>query len=289
MMETNSKKQRLGRGLDSLLAADFDKKILLDTGEPVKKIPLSDIEPNVDQPRKNFDERALNELAASIKQYGVIQPMVVTPKGKKYEIIAGERRWRASKLAGLDTVPAIIRTAKESEKLELALIENVQRVDLSPLEQAVSIEGLHQQFSLSYSEIAKRLGKAETTVSNIVRLLQLPDDAAVALQEGRITEGHARAILALKNDLQLQHRLLELIEGQGWSVRQAEQFVTAQKQGVKPEALNTRIKPENADTKKLSKKLGYPVTLRRTAAGGRLEVHFKDEEDLTALYKKLGA
>lgn len=278
----------LGRGLDSLLATDFDQKVLLDSGEPVKQIPLDQIQPNSEQPRKDFDPKALDELAASIKQYGVIQPLVVTPNGKNYELIAGERRWRASKIAGQKTVPAIVRTTVENEKLELALIENVQRVDLSPIEQAISIERLHQQFSLSYGDIAKKLGKAETTLSNIVRLLQLPEDATKALQAGKISEGHARSILAFKHDVKLQHRLLELIVAQGWSVRQAEQFVTAQKQGLNNPAVNKRVASETAETRKLSKIIGHRVTIKHTAKGGRLELHFKDDQDLTKLISKLG-
>ena len=287
-MGSKKKSIGLGRGLDSLLATDFDQKVLLDSGEPVKQIPVVQIEPNSEQPRHEFDQKALDELAASIKQYGVIQPLVVTPKGKTYELIAGERRWRASQIAGLKTVPAIIRSTDENQKLEMALIENVQRVDLSPIEQAISIERLHQQFSLSYGQIAKRLGKAETTLSNIVRLLQLPDDATKALQQHKISEGHARAILALKNDPEQQHRLLELILAQGWSVRQAEQFVTAHKQGLTKTAASKRVTSETDETKKLSKKIGHRVTIKHTAKGGRLELHFSNDKDLKDLMSKLG-
>lgn len=277
----------LGRGLDSLLATDFDKKVLLDSGEPVKQVPLETIQPNPEQPRKHFDQKSLEELASSIKQYGIIQPLVLAPTGDSYLIIAGERRWRAAKIAGLKTVPAILRTPQESETLELALIENVQRVDLSPLEQAVSIEQLHQQFSLSYSEIAKRLGKAETTLSNIVRLLQLPEDAAIALRDQKISEGHARAILALKHDPDLQAELLSQIIEHSWSVRQAEQFVTAHKQGLQNKAVSKRVASENPDTKKLSKKLGYHVTIHHSAKGGRLELHFKNDDELQNLVSSL--
>ncbi len=287
-MASTKTTKSLGRGIESLLAQDFDQKILLDTGEPVRQIPVGDIVPNPEQPRRAFEDKALHELAASITQYGVIQPLIVTAKQKGYELVAGERRLRASKIAGLKTVPAIVRSPKENEKLELALIENVQRVDLSPIEEAVSIERLHQEFSVSYSEIAKRLSKAETTVSNIVRLLQLPDDATQALQEKKITEGHARAILALKHDEAVQHRLLELILGQAWSVRQAEQFVTAHKQGLSQPAVQKRVIAENKQTKQLSKNLGVRVTVKHTAKGGKLELHFKDDSELEDLYKKLG-
>src|SRR3989344_5480287 len=284
---SNKKLTGLGRGFDSLIPQNFDTAILTES-ERIQNLLTKDIEPNPDQPRKHFDQEALNELAESIREHGVLQPIIVSPKGKGYEIIAGERRWRASQIAGIKTIPSVIREKAVLQRLEIALIENVQRVDLSPLEQALSIESLHEQFNLSYQQIAQKLGKAAPTVNNIVRLLQLPDAARAALQSGHITEGHARAILALKGRPELQKRLLELIQGQAWSVRQAEQFVTAHKEGLKTmTAVRQRSVKETAETKKLGKKLGAKVTIHHTAKGGRLEVHFKNDEQLYSLYKKL--
>lgn len=281
-------KNRLGRGLESLLPANFDSSKLLSQDERIQNLFIGDIQPNSEQPRKHFDDQALNELASSIKQYGVLQPIIVLPKDKGYEIIAGERRWRASKLAGQKTIPAVVREKAQLERLEIALIENVQRVDLSPLEQAQSIEHLHQQFNISYSDIAQKLGKAAPTVNNIVRLLQLPEAAQKALQNNHITEGHARAILALKLKPELQRRLLELIQGQAWSVRQAEQFVTAHKEGMQPaRAVKQRVVTQTPETKKLSSMIDAKVTIHHTAKGGKLEIHFKDDQDLDRLYKKL--
>ncbi len=284
-----NKNTGLGRGFDALLSQDYNPTVLLDSGEKIHQITLKQITPNTEQPRRIFDQTALNELAASIKQYGVVQPIVVTPlDNNNYELIAGERRWRAAKLAGLKEVPALVRTTKDMEKLEVALIENVQRVDLSPIEQAISIARLHEQFNLSYSEVAKKLGKAETTISNIVRLLQLPPDAADALQNRKISEGHARSILALKQDPSLQAELLELIQKNDWSVRQAEQYVTAHKQGVQTkQALSKRVASQTTETKLLGKKLGVKVTVYHTAQGGRLELHFKNDQELQDLYKKI--
>ena len=223
----------LGRGFDALISNDFDKSILLTPADHIQKLKVSEIQASPYQPRRHFDEQALAELASSIKRYGVVQPLVVTPAANGiYTLIAGERRLRASGLAGLATVPAIIRTSAELEQLELALIENVQRVDLSPLEQAVSIERLHEQFSQSYELIATRLGKASSTINNTVRLLRLPADAQAALASGAISEGHARAILALKADAAHQAQLLALIIQHEWSVRQAERYVTSVKAGV---------------------------------------------------------
>lgn len=285
MSKTNN--PGLGRGLESLLPRGFDKSIL-STDERIQNLFINDITANPDQPRKQFDEQSLNELAESIKEHGVLQPIIVSPTKQGYEIIAGERRWRASGRAGRDTIPAVVREKAKLQRLEIALIENVQRVDLSPLEQALSIEYLHEQFNLSYHDIAHKLGKAAPTVNNIVRLLQLPDDARIALQNGKISEGHARAILALKNQPVLQSRLLELIQSQGWSVRQAEQFVTAQKEGLKTSsAVSQRAVKETLQTKTLGKKLGAKITIHHTAKGGKLEIHFKNDEDLARLYKKL--
>lgn len=283
------KQTGLGKGFDTLLPTDFDPTVLLDKDERVQKLAIGSLVPNVDQPRRQFDEEALRELATSIKRHGILQPLVVQPlEAGKYEIIAGERRFRAAQLNGLKTVPALVRSAKAQERLEIALIENVQRVDLSPLEQAISIARLYEQFNLSYAEVGQRLGKAETTVNNIVRLLQLPAEAQEALQTGRISEGHARAILALKGDPEHQKRLLELIEGQAWSVREAERYVTAVKQGATSQQKATeKVRTTTPATEKLSKVLQAPVNIRRMAHGGKLEISFKNDADLKRLLKIL--
>ncbi|HET8991734.1 MAG TPA: ParB/RepB/Spo0J family partition protein [Candidatus Saccharimonadales bacterium] len=284
-MSEPKRKQALGRGFDTLLPQSLDKHLVLDSNERIEKIPLDKIEANPHQPRKNFDETSLKELAESIKQHGIIQPLVVTPlKNGIYTIIAGERRYRAAGLAKLTTVPAIIRSSEALEQLEIALIENVQRVDLNPLEQAFSIERLHDQFSMSYDSIAQRLGKATSTVFNIVRLMNLPDDAKTALTEGKITEGHARAILALKDEPERQNYLLKAIISLGWNVRQAERFVISIKEGVKESAeASARTATETPATKRISEKLGTPVKIKRMAYGGRLEITFNSDEDLDRL------
>lgn len=278
-------KTGLGRGFEALLPTDFDKSILAAPGDRIEQLPLDSLQANPHQPRQHFDDTALAELAASIKRHGVVQPLVITPvKNGTYTLIAGERRWRAARLAGLKTVPAIIRTSEELEQLELALIENVQRVDLSPLEQAVSIERLHEQFSLAYETIAQRLGKATSTVHNTVRLLRLPEGARDALAAGHISEGHARAILALRGDAERQAYLLQTIIEHGWSVRQAERFVTSVKVGVREvKQAHARTQTETPATKALSRKLKTPVTIRRTARGGKLEIAFTTDQELARL------
>lgn len=289
MSKTNAARG-LGRGFDTLIPSDLDATALLNQSERIQNLLISKVIPNREQPRIQFDERALEELADSIKHYGVLQPIIVSPlEQDKYTIIAGERRWRAAAMAGLERIPCIVRTIAALEQLEVALIENVQRVDLAPLEQAISIERLHQQFNMTYVDIATRLSKAPTTINNIVRLLHLPPDARIALQQSKITEGHARAILALKAQVDLQARLLDLIISQGWSVRQAEQFVTAHKEGLKTSsAVHQRAVKETSQTKSLGKKLDTKVTIHHTARGGRLEIHFKNDEQLENLYKKIG-
>lgn len=285
-----TKKSGLGRGFDSLIPQNFDKTLVFEEQERIQQLSVSDLIPNPDQPRQYFDKEGIEQLSSSIKQYGVVQPLVVSPhKGGKYIIVAGERRWRASQLAGLQTVPAVVRTTKELERLEIAIVENVQRVDLSPLEQAVSIERLHQQFNMTYEAIAERLSKAPSTVNNIVRLLQLPEAARQALEQQKITEGHARAILALKDTPDQQAALLKNILEHNWTVREAERFVTAVKKGFTGKQETTkRMQTETPATKSLSQRISAPVHIRRTARGGRLEIAFKSDDELETILRQLG-
>lgn len=331
----------LGKGFESLIPTNFDLSLLVDSKDRIQKLFITSIQPNADQPRRHFDEAALQELAISIKQFGILQPLIVQPvksnlglleytdkakhldtdtgtdKAKhldtdtgtgtekpkhtdteadtdtdtqaQYQIIAGERRWRAAQIANLQQVPVIVRQPAELEELEIALIENVQRVDLSPLEQAVSIEKLHQQFNLTYQEIAERLGKAVTTLNNIVRLLRLPPAAHIALQNNEISEGHARAILSLKDQPTKQTELLNFIIKNGWSVRQAEQYVVAHKSGAQtPTEAKQRMATETPATKKLAEQLHAKVSLKHTARGGRLEIHFKTATELDQLLNRFG-
>jgi len=284
-----AKKSGLGRGFDALIPKSVDTAVLFDDQDRIQKLAVGDVVPNPHQPRQHFDEDALAQLAESIRNHGILQPLVVTPMGQgKHAIVAGERRWRAAQIAGLQKVPAIVRTTKELEQLEIAIVENVQRVDLSPLEQALSIERLHEQFNMPYESIAKRLGKASSTVSNIVRLLQLSPDAQQALREEKITEGHARAILSLKDMPDKQADLLASILRHGWSVRHAEQYVTSIKEGFKESAeTKKRMSTETPATKHLSQRIGAPVHIRRMAKGGKLEISFKSDEELEKILGSL--
>lgn len=286
----------LGRGFESLIPTDvldetFDPTAAGEQSSELRHIKRDRIVANPEQPRRHFDDEALEELAASIREHGIIQPLVVTPAGDTFQIVAGERRWRAAGLAGLEKVPVIVRTLSEQHKLELALIENLQRRDLNPLETATAYLKLHTQFNLTYEEIGHRVGgKAVSTISNILRLLQLPADAKQALVEGLISEGHARQILAL-DDEDARSELLALIVKEGWSVRKAEQYVVGYKRGEQPAAKqasgikNTR--QETAFTKQLAKRLELPVVQKTTAKGGQIIISYTSDEELQTLQQKL--
>lgn len=278
------KKTGLGKGFEALIPKGFDGTLLANEQERIQKLLISDIAPNSGQPRTNFDEVLLEELADSIEKHGVLQPIIVNTTGDGYVIVAGERRWRAAQKAGLTHIPAIVRSMEDMQQLEVALVENVQRVDLSPLEQAVSIEVLRSQFNMSHKDIGQKLGKAETTVANINRLLSLPVFAQEALRDGLISEGHARAVLTLKNFPDKQQELVQLIIKNHWSVRQAEQFANATKQngGTTREARERALKT-TPQTEKLSKHLGKQVSIKRLAKGGKLEIAFASDDDLEAL------
>ena len=283
-----AKQTGLGRGFDILIPKDLDQSILQDDSERIHKLLIEDINPNPDQPRRQVDELALKELADSIKNHGVLQPIIVVrANDKSYRIVAGERRWRAAREAKLTHIPAIIRSLKELEEVEMALIENIQRVDLSPLEQAMSVYKLQHQFNLAVEQIATKLGKAPSTVSNLTRLLQLPDTAREALRQNQISEGHARAILALKTQPDKQNELLKCILDNGWTVRQAEQFVVAARSGADTAQAKTRTASENELTQSLGKKLKTPVKIKHTAHGGQLIIGFTSDKDLERIVQRL--
>lgn len=287
-------KHGLGRGFDSLIPT----QLLEDEFDPTQEqderlselrtLKVTDIVPNPHQPRRNFDEAALDEMAASIKEHGVMLPIVVTKVGTKYELVAGERRWRASQLAGKTDIPALVRSYDDQKKLELALIENLQREDLNPLEIATAYLKLQQQFNLKLDDIAKRAGKKNvSTVSNTLRLLSLPKEAKQALLGNRIVEGHARQILAIK-EADVQQELLDLIVKNEWSVRKAEQFVIGYKEGEKSrQTAVEKVKTETTGTIHLGKKLGTQVSVKHMAHGGRLLIEFKNDEDLERITNML--
>lgn len=284
-----AQKKGLGRSFDSLLPTELLNEAFDPTASEdekvsdLRQINIDNISPDENQPRRSFDETALNELANSIKEHGVLQPLVVVPAGGKYQIVAGERRYRASKKAGLTKIPAIVRTLSDQHRLEISLIENLQRKDLNALETATAYLKLRDQFNLKLDEIGARVGgKSIATISNALRLLQLPENAKNALIGGKISEGHARQILALDNK-PAQDDLLRHIIDESWSVRRAEQFVIGYKRGQGAEKKVTAVRStlsETPLTKGLSKRLSTEVKVKTTAKGGQLLINFKDEKDL---------
>lgn len=277
----------LGKGFGSLLPSDFDDSILLDKEERVHKILIEDIKPDPNQPRKSFDKVAIDELASSIKTHGILQPLVVIESDDGYVIVAGERRYRAAQSAGLTHLPVLVRSLEELERLELSLIENVQRVDLSPLEQARSIARLNEQFSMTHHDIAKRLGKAHTTVVNITRLLQLPDFATDALAQGKISEGHARSVLALKEFPELQQKLVDSIIANGWSVRRAEQFVQDAKNAEKLKKGQNAERALHPLADKIAAKNNAKVRIQETKKGGKIQLSFESKEALESFIDRI--
>lgn len=283
-------KHGLGRGFESLIPSQlldesFDPTSAQD-GEvsQLRQIKVANIHPNPHQPRRHFDQMALDELAASIQEHGVLQPIVVTKVGGGFELVAGERRWRASKMVGLEHMPAIVRSYSGQQKLGLALIENLQREDLNPLEIATAYLKLHQQFNMSYEEIGKHVGgKAVSTISNSLRLLSLPQPAKEAIVSNMISEGHARQILAIQEP-DVQQELLDLIIKHEWSVRKAEQFVVGYKEGAKNrERARAKTRTESPATYALSQKIGAQVSIKNMAKGGRLIIEFKNDDDLNRI------
>lgn len=283
----------LGKDFSALIPDDMlSEALAVGSGnEQIEQLSLTKITPDPNQPRKHFDETALNELAASIKQHGIVQPLIVTQKGGSYTIIAGERRFKAAQLLKLEAVPAIVRSSDDQDRLEVSLIENVQREDLSKLELAAAYLKLHDQFNLDFKEIGQRVGRSESSVSNIMRLLRLPLKAKQALNENIITEGHARQIVALKDEVE-QLKLLELIIKNGWTVRQAESYVVGHKQEKQADAPEgtqalARTKFETNETKALAKRLDTKVTIKHLAKGGNLVIRYKDESHLAKLIDEL--
>ena len=274
-------RRSLGRGLDALIP-------VAESTAGAAEIPIARVSPNPHQPRQAISEESLVELVASIREHGVIQPLVVTQIGDDYQLIAGERRWRAAQLAGLTTLPAIIKETTPQEMLELALVENLQRADLSPLEEAGAYRQLMDEFGLTQEEVAERVGKSRAAVANTVRLLRLPDDVKEALASDRISEGHARALLALPT-ARLQRQVLGIIETRGLNVRQTEALVRQmQAEPEEPASKTEPLSPQDRDAvDKFQARLGTKVNLVRGKKGGRLVIHFYSEEELQAIYEAI--
>lgn len=282
------KKSGLGRGLDALFSNS-----LMDTNDSVKMVSISSIVPNPRQPRTRFTDNELSELADSIREHGVIQPLVVSEQADgTYTLIAGERRLRASQIAGLNTVPVITRQADDRELLELALIENIQREDLSPLEAAEAYKSLEENFNLTHEEISKRVGKNRASVTNTMRLLKLPGEVQKALLEKAITEGHARVLLSLPTP-QAQINAMNHIIRNELSVRQTEEYIRSLlgESSKKAKTVKNELTPEYKEIEnKLRQSMGTKVSLRPAKNGtGSINIHYYSDEELEAIIDKLSS
>ena len=286
-----TKKTGLGRGLDALIpSGDFRPESLPTiSSSGYETLPIADINPNPRQPRSQIDKDELSELAASIRENGILQPLIVTPADEpgKYILIAGERRLLAASLAGLDTVPVIVREATEQQRLELALIENVQRTNLTPLEAAEAYRQLADDFNLSHEQIAQQLGKSRVSITNTLRLLKLPEDVRQSLARGNITEGHARVLLSLPTP-QAQSAGLQSILKHELNVRRTEDLVH-KLLGQRPPS-DAKPTPQPDVTfleERLRQRLGTRVSLHPRKKGGTLVIHYYSEEELDALILRI--
>ncbi|MCG7280285.1 ParB/RepB/Spo0J family partition protein [Chryseobacterium taklimakanense] len=283
------KKRAMGRGLGAILSSESKVSINSATDEGAEvlvgnivEVSLDDIYPNASQPRTYFDEKALNDLAQSIKNLGVIQPITLRKDGDRFEIISGERRFRASKIAGLKSVPAYIRLVNDQELLEMALVENIQREDLDAIEVALTYQRLLDEIGLTQENLSQRVGKERSTITNSIRLLRLSPDVQNAVRSGEISAGHGRAILSLDSE-ELQQKLFQKIISEGLNVRQAEHAANALKNPTKS---LTRAKTLSNEHRKAEKKLADILDVKveiKTAANGKkgkIVLDFKNEKEL---------
>ena len=284
----------LGRGLGALLgddvmeqpaAAPEVKAPAEETQDAVRMLPIRLIDPNREQPRRTFDEEALKDLAASIESVGVIQPIIVAESGERYSIIAGERRYRASRMAGLEEIPAIVRNWDEQRRLEAALIENLQRDDLNPIEEALGVKRLMEESSLTQEKVAERLGKSRPAVANLLRLLTLEESVQQLLIEGKLSAGHARALVTVDKKRQVQ--LANLTVQQGWSVRQLERICAQPVKQEEPKPVKVRDQQFSRLEGMARELFGTRAKLDGTQDSGKLTLFYYSADDLQRIWEVL--
>jgi len=281
-------RKALGRGLSALIP-EPDLPVETVASEPADAIPVNLIDPNPFQPRTHFASEELDELAESVRAKGVIQPVLLRRAGSRYQLVAGERRWRAAQIAGLEAIPAIVRDLDDRETIELALTENLLRDDLGPIEAANAYRGLQERFGVSQEEIARRLGLNRVTITNTLRLLKLPAQIQEMIERNELTAGHARAILALPNERD-QLQLADRIVKRGLSVREAEKLASGTQARAAPDAAaepKARDPNVRAAVVELERKLGTRVRITGDGQKGRIEVSYFSAEDLSRLYELL--
>jgi ParB-like partition proteins len=276
-----NKKFGLGKGLGALIPEENLEEKNLDKENGINVISINLIKANIDQPRKNFDEEKIIQLSESIKEHGIIQPIILKKEGETYSIVAGERRWRAAKIAGIKEIPAIIMDLSDKEILEISLIENIQRQDLNPIEESIAYKKLIDEFNLTQEQLSNRIGKSRTSITNCLRLLNLDKRVQEYLIDGVITEGHGRAILSIE-DKELQYKLSQSIIDEGLSVRETEKLIKniiTEKKNFQPEA-NAK-NPYYIDIKdKLENLFGTKVLLMDKKNKGKIEIEYYSKEDL---------
>lgn len=285
------RKTGLGKGLGALIPDatvwQGERQAGAQPQVGVAEVPVDTITPNPRQPRVTMDRVALQELADSIREHGLIQPLIVTQSANGYQLIAGERRWRAAQLAGLATVPVLVKEAAPQQMLELALVENLQRADLNPLEEAAAFRQLMDEFRLTQEKVAERVGRSRTAVANAVRLLKLPEPVKARLADGTISEGHARALQALENDAAML-KALATVTRNGLSVRQTEELV--RRILAEPKTKSKKVVAA-AETRSLEDRmrraLGTKVNLFRSRKGGKVVIHFYSDEELDAIFRRI--
>ncbi|RJG23711.1 ParB/RepB/Spo0J family partition protein [Paenibacillus thiaminolyticus] len=276
--------KRLGRGLDALIPS-----LSVNDDDKVTEVSLQQLRPNPYQPRKNFDEQSIQELAESIKQHGVIQPIIVRSVVKGYEIIAGERRYRASQLLGLATIPAVIRTFSDQQVMEIALIENLQRENLNAIELALAYQGLMDQFSLTQEELSVKVGKSRSHIANFLRLLQLPEEVKEYVSRGTLSMGHARAIVGVKDTTKVKQLAKSTIE-QGWSVRQLEEAIQQLHQKNKPAEKPKAVRHDpylHEVEENLREQFRTTVRIKQNKDKGKIEIAYFSKQDLERLLELL--
>ena len=292
-MGVHKKFNALGRGLDALISTDA---VRTQGSSTINEIPLDQIEPNANQPRSLFDDDKLQELANSIREIGIIQPITLRQTAEnRFQIIAGERRWRASQMAGLKTIPAYIRTINDQDVMEMALVENIQREDLNPIEIALAYEHLIESTGMTQDRISERVGKSRSAITNYLRLLKLPAQVQISLQKKEIDMGHARALLSLDSP-SLQLKVFKETMKNGWSVRKVEEVVNSLKNGEDIESANKKIKAkvqlsENLTSMRdqLAATLNTKVQLSCSPKGkGKISIPFSNEEELKRIVNEIG-
>ena len=294
MNKSETQRKALGKGLNALLSSRTQAPGVpaapveeAKAPEAMESIAIEDIEPNPLQPRRVFEPEKLAELAKSIQANGIVQPLVVRKHGHRYQLVAGERRWRAAKLAGLDRVPIVIREIPDDRLLEITLIENIQREDLNPMETAVAFDRLGRELNLNAEEVGQRTGKDRSTVLNFTRLLQLPPDIQQLLAERRLTHGHGRALLTLTN-ADLQRSVAERAAANGWSVRETERVTQRMLTSREPKEVTEETMDPNvkAALVEMQHVLGTRVRIvERPRKGGRIEIEYFSDEDLQRIYE----